>query len=478
LPNLFGPTQGKNVFSRKNAGFIAVHNENLSFVSFDQHGIWQCVESIPLSSIIDSDFSIDLLPKKLKHYDFPLLVVPDFWFGNLVYSLHSDNKSVIEAFIARKLKLEFPKEPVIQHLFSYKIVKKEKGKQDIIAVYLQEPKAGELCRRLAQHNFRPVRITAPALLWNKRLKRRIDSFEKMGVGLVFLFGREGFLLFYNKGNFVFSRTISLPESEGDNTTQFEVLSYETNQSAHHFSQRTKTELDKIFFVSSEQANIEQLSEMLGREVTLLDEDICANVSSEDLILQVGFAAGFAPEELIPPQNLPGVSDRTVVKEIEWKRIQFAGIIIGLAMLIIMGLEFGFLRNIQKSESSSLLVGEIDPKQVIEQYNEALEVLLIDLERDDPMDLIGRLAASLPENIQVESIEIELEPTPFLSFGGIIKAYDSNDFSASLRGLVENVNINFKSSSPLNMEDVEIEIRGKSPEEDYQDYRIFFRLDLT
>jgi hypothetical protein len=465
------------VLRKKKTGFLSVYNDNLSFVSFDQNGYWECMESIPLTSIFDTDFSIDLLPKRLNNYDFTLLVVPDFWFGHFVYSFHSNNKSDIESFITRKLKLEFPKYTAIQNLFSYKIVKNEKGERNIITLFLQEPKAGELCNRLAQYNLRPSRITAPALLWNQRLIARIDSFENMGVGLIYLFGRECLLLFYNRGNFLFSRTISLPEPGEDNTAQLEALSYETNQSVYHFSQRIKKELDKIFFISGKETNVEQLSEMLGREVTLLDSSAQSHVSSEDLITQVGLVADFHPDELFPPQDLPGVSERTIVKEMELKRIQFAGIIIGLVILFILGLESGFLKNMQEHESSSFSAVETDPKHVIGQYNEALDVLLVDAERDEPIDIIGRLAVSLPENIEVELIEIELEPSLFISFGGIIKAYDANDFSASLRALVENVNVNLKYSNPLSMDDVDIEINGDGPSRGYRDYHIFFRLDL-
>ncbi|MBN2418972.1 MAG: hypothetical protein JXL81_06275 [Deltaproteobacteria bacterium] len=464
------------MFKAKRPGFIVVHDEKLSFMSPDKQSGWQCIDSFPVSSFLDSDVSIDILHKKYRDYDFSLMIVPDFWFGNRTFEFHSKNKTAIESFIARKLKLEFPESPEIQNFFSYNIIK-NKGKQELVSLILHEPKAALLCKSLARHSIRPVRITSPALLWNKKLKKTVDSFEESGVVLIYLLRDECFLLFYYLGNFLFSRTIPLPESGKDNAVRFKSLSFEINQSAYHFSQRTKTQLNKIFLISRADDNIDQLKTSLGRDINFLDEKSAGYIPKDELTDRLGLSADFTPDELFPFENVPGVSDRLLVKKIEINKIQISGIIIGIILLLILGMEGLFLHDIKHREAYISQTREEDPKQLIEQYNKSLDAMLLATQRKKPLSVIGRLAESLPANIMTESIEAELEQSHSLSFKGTIKAEDINDFSFSLRSLIDNLNNNFRLSNPINIDDVEIEMAGKPSENGRQNYNISFYLDL-
>jgi hypothetical protein len=465
------------VFRKKRTGFISVHNETLYFVSLDQHDIWQCVQSIPLINIIGKD-PVDFFPKSLKTYDYPLLVVPDFWFGNSKYPFHSHNKAVIAAFIKRKLISEFPQTPKIIDFYSYDIVKNDNGEQEIITHFLQEPEAFDLYQLLTRNNLRPVRISSFALLWNQKLKKSIDIFEKIGLGLIYLFENRCSLFFYFRGHFLFSRTISLPEFQDDYTKQFEIITYEMNQSIYHFSQRTKTDLDKIYFSSGTEIHVDQLSEMLGREVLVLSSTIGRRKPLLDVELREWIAADFSPEEILEPLSLPGVSDRAAANDLEWKKIQFAGIIIGVFLLIVLGFEFMFLTQVRESEYLSLSATEAGPTQLIGQYNEALDVLSKEAGKKDPMDLIGRLATCVSGNIRIESIDVSIDPSTTVSLTGVIRANGVDDFSNSLRAFLERINITIQSNSPLSMDDVNIEIKGDRPEGDGQDYHISFKLDVS
>ncbi len=466
------------MFKGKKPAFIVIHGENLSFISPSQYNEWQCMESLPVSSFLDSDISIDIPHRKYRDYDFSLMIVPDFWFGNRTYDFHSKEKSAIESFIARKLKLEFPKNPDIQNLFSYQTLKTDKGEQELVSIFLQEPKAPEICQKLAQFNIRPVRITSPAFLWNQRLKTKVDSFEESGTGLLYLLRDECFLLFYYLGNFLFSRTIPLPETDEHNSSRFEALSFEINQSAYHFSQRTKTQLGKIYLISHSDDNVEQLKDSLGREIVSLDEKVQGNAPQNELIETLGLAADFSADELFPSHTVPGISDRLLTKEIEVNKIQISGIIIGLILLAFLGMESLFLLNVKHREKYVHQTEGEDPKQIIEQYNESLDTLLTATEKEKPLSVIGRLAASLPQNIMVELIETELKQSHSLSFRGTITAEDINDFSFSLKSLVENLNNNFKLSNPMDIDDVEIKMTERRSENGHQDYHISFYLDLT
>ncbi len=465
------------MFKNKKQGLIVVHDDNLFFISYDYHKKQQILNSFSISGFLDTETGIELSERKFQDYDFPLLVVPDFWLGNRSYDFQSTDKSAIESFISRKLKVEFPKNPEIQSLFSYDVVRNTKGSQEIVSLFMQEPKAGELLERLAAHRLRPVRIASPGLIWNARLKKTVDSFEKQSIGLVYLINRECFLLFFYQGNFLFSRTIPLPDASGDDSSRVDTITYEINQSAYHLSQRTKAQIDRIFLVSRADDNTDRLREKIGRNLTVLDEKTAGKRDARVLSEELGLAADFTPEELTPPDNVPGVSDRILIKEIETNRIQIAGIIIGIVLLVILCVELLFLINVSRRESSVVMSGEEDPKAVIEHYNYTLDSLLADMQREKPLAVLGRLAASLPQNIVTESLEIEQEPSPSIYFRGKATAGDIDDFSSILRNLVENINANLNISNRITIDNIEIEMTEKQPGTSMLSYHISFRLDL-
>ncbi|MBN1907168.1 MAG: hypothetical protein JW927_18960 [Deltaproteobacteria bacterium] len=465
------------MFKNKKQGLIVIHDDNLFFISYDHHKKQQILDTFSISSFLDTDTVIEISEIKFQDYDFPLLVVPDFWLGSRTYDFQSTDKSAIESFISRKLKVEFPQNQGVQNLFSYDVARKTKGSQEIVSLFMQEPKAGELLERLAVHRFRPVRIASPGLIWNARLKRSVGSFEKQNIGLLYLINRECFLLFFYKGNFLFSRTIPLPEVSGDDSSRADTLTYEINQSAYHLSQRTKAQLDRIFLVSRADDNTDRLREKIGRNITVLDEKTAGIRDARTLSEELGLAADFTPEELTSPDSVPGVSDRLLIKEIETNRIQITGIIIGLVLLVMLCAELSFLINVSRRESSAIITGEEDPKAVIEHYNNTLDSLLADNEREKPLSVIGRLAASLPQNIVIESLEIEQEPSPSIYFRGQAAADDINDFSSTLRSLVENINTNLNISNQITIDNIEIEMTEKQPGTTRLIYHISFRLDL-
>ena len=188
-------------------------------------------------------------------------------------------------------------------------------------------------------------------------------------------------------------------------------------------------------------------------------------------------ADFTPDELFPSQTLPGISDRLLIRKIEINKIQVAGIIVGVILLLLLGIELLFLQGVKHRETNVSQADE-NPKQIIEQYNQSLDALLIATQRKKPLSIMGRLALSLPENIMIEEIEINLDESHFLSFKGTITAVDINDFSSSLKSLVENLNNNFDFSNQMSVDDVEIEITGKPSDNGRQDYHVSFYRDLT
>jgi hypothetical protein len=466
------------LLKRRKTGFIEVRNDNLAFVSLGEDSTWDCLENIPLSGIFE-DNSTASFPSRLKDYSFSILIVPDFWFGNLKYPFHSRNKSVVRAFLSRKLASEFPQLQKIKDFFSYNMIKNEKGEQEVVVSFPQEQRFFDLYQVLSQNNLKPIRITSPAMVWNRRLRHRVDNFDKTGVGFICLLDNKCSLFFYYQGHFLFSRVISLPSLADEQAEQLGVIAFEMNQSIYHFSQRTKADIEKIYFASINSIEIDQFSETLGREVLMLPQRTGHNKGAL-LHQKVGEAAvaDFLPDEILEPLSLPGISDRAALNELELKKIQFSGFITGILLLIVLIFVSMFLNQLKNNELLSLSTTEASPTQSIGQYNEALDVLLNESVKKDPMILLGHMASCVPSNIRVESLDISTDPSVTISFAGIITANGADDFSSSLKAFLGGINANLKGISQLTMEGVEIEEIEGRPEDVGRNYHISFKMDVS
>lgn len=467
------------MFNKGSQGYIEVYNETLLFVALGNDGNWHFVTSLSLSAIFDKDNTVNFFPDKLKNYDFSLLIIPDFWFGNAKYPFRSHNKSVIRSFLARKLTSEFPNTPKIKDFFSFNIVKNEIGEQEISVRFPQEPRFFDLYQVLVNNDLRPLRISSSALLWNKRLRDKIDNFNDIRLGLINLSDNSCSLFFFQMGHLLFSRSIYLPEAQEDKSAQFEVIAYEMNQSIYHFSQRTKKDLDKICFFSEERMAIDQLTDTLGREIEVLSLKIRRRDVHFDPEIEVyGDGVNFEPGEVLEPLALPGVSDRSALNEVASKKMFAAGIIIGTILLVVLGVEFLFLSQIKRNESRSLIKTGAGPTQSIQQYNSALDVLLEEEGRKDPLDLIARLAEALPENIRIESVDVSVDQSTVIFLAGVIKVKGSDGLSKSLKQFLEKINKNIQNGKQLIADDVDIGTKGQSLEDGSQEYHFSFKWDVT
>lgn len=471
--------EGEIVFNKGNPGYIEVCNEKLLFVALGKDGNWHFVTSLSLSAIFDKDNAVSFFPDKLRNYDFSLMIIPDFWFGSVKYPFHSHNKSVIRSFLARKLFSEFPNIPKVQDFFSYTIARNENGEQEVSARFPQEPRFFELYQVLTSNNFKPLRISTPALLWNKRLKDKIQNFDSARFGLINVSDNGCSLFFFHMGSLLFSRSIYLPEAQEDRSAQFEVVAFEMNQSIYHYSQRTKKDLDRICFFSEEKMDVRHLTEALGREVEVLSFNIRRRDVHYDPEIEVyGDGVNFEPEEILEPLKLPGVSDRSALNEVAVRKMFVAGTFIGIVLFILLAVEFLFLTHIRKSESRSFVNMGVDPTQSIQQYNTALDVLLDEEGRKDPLDLIGCLAEAMPGNILVESVDASSDNPPSISLSGVIRTEGAEDLGRTLNEFLEKLNKNIQSGKMLTVDDVDIEMNGHRRDDGSIEHHISFKWEIS
>ena len=82
--------------------------ETIRFLTLSADGRLQTLASLPLEVFLEGNAEAADLPKAALQSVNRLLVIPDYWVGSRFHEFQARKKSVINAFIERKLKLEQP----------------------------------------------------------------------------------------------------------------------------------------------------------------------------------------------------------------------------------------------------------------------------------------------------------------------------------------------------------------------------------
>jgi hypothetical protein len=458
-----------------------VNNEEVYFIDFGPAGEWQILHSFSLDLFLNGDPVYGAIPEDLKSKDNVLLIVSDYWFGDASYNFQSKKKPLAEAFLKRKLLADHPDISGITNFFDYTFDKTETGDQRLYVYFLQESKSFQLYNQLTEANLTPREITTPAFLWEQKLKKIVPGFHEGGKGLVHLLPSECFLYFFSNGRYLFSRSIAVPDYENQASEIFNVLTYEINQSIYLFSQKTKAEVGQFYLISADKENARDLSEILGREVKdLRDLDRWQQPSAE-VVRPIGPAGFFNAEDLSPSKEFLRLSHRDLKAELEWRPVQILGITIGLILLFLLGTESLFLWKWNKQgpapTNETAIITETEPRQIIYQYNDALDLLLADTEHPPANEVIMEIARSLPDNVLIKELIIDVETNPGVDLQGVIKASGPNSFKNSLSLFIDNLNKHIRGPRPINIQDIDFMIDERNMERESQDYQISLRFAL-
>ena len=469
----------KMKFKHQNYLISIVDDEALYFVEINSRGESNAVDRIALEKLFINAPPADIIPASIRDRKNTLLIVPDYWLGNSSYKFQSRTKSLADAFVARKLQEQFPDQPEIKNFFDGTFYQREQTEKWVYAYFLQDPQFFQLHPQLAHFNLQPHRITCPALIWQQKIRQEIPEFDSGGKGFVQLLPKMGLLYFFFEGNFLFSRKIPLAGAQLQPSDNYDAIAYELNQSLYLFSQKAKTEIDKLYLVSHEEESGHALSEVLGREIHDLNYIINNSKTLQSSITAAGAIGFLNPSDILPGKNFLSLCHRVLRKELEWKPVQFAGIAVGLILLFLLGLEATVLhkwsQQSQLPRSNDSFSAEESHK--IQQYNEALDAILSELGRRSPQELLRKIAKSLPPNVRIQEMVLETEDNPGVNLKGVIRADDPEHFKACLSTLIANVNENIQGRRVMTVSDIDFEVNQNQPGQGVQDYFINFRLDL-
>lgn len=470
------------MFKKKATLITVVNNEEVYFIDFGPNGEWQILHSLSLDQFLNGDPDSGAIPEDLKNKDNALLIVSDYWFGDASYKFQSKKKALAEAFLERKLHADHPDTSDIINFFNYVFDKTETDEQTLHVYFLQEPRSFQLYNKLAESNLPPREITTPAFLWEQKLKKNVTDFHEGGKGLVHLLPSECFLYFFSHGRYFFSRNIAVPDYQDQASEIFSALTYEINQSIYLFSQKAKAEIDQFYLISSNKENARELSQILGREVTDLRDLAQRQQMSAEIARPIGPAGFFNADDLSPSREFLSISHRQLKAELEWKPVQIMGIAIGLILLLLLGAESLFLwkgaQQVPASMTETAIITETEPRQIIQQYNEALDLLLSDTKHPPANEIIIEIARSLPDNVLIKELIIDIETNPGVDLQGVIKASGPDQFRNSLSIFIDNLNKHIRGPRPINIQDIDFGLDEQNVgKNEYQNYLIHFRIAL-
>jgi hypothetical protein len=462
---------------KKAKGLLIVHDDEAFWYDASHSGAATCLLKVPLDQALSDGSYAQQIPKSLKGNHKTLCVVPDHWFGSETYPFRSTKPSLVEPFLERKLRAAYPDRQAIHHFFHYRSIKSADGTDGLSTYFLQDSKSFQLYSSLERMNLAPGRITSPGFLWEDKLARISAEFRNEGTLLIHLSHQMCLLYFYFQGNFLFSRDVVLPDS----ADSMNALVFEVNQSLYMFSQKTKNELSRIYFLSNEPESLALFSETFGRDIIdllpLLDS--VETVAMPDLPRLDGL---IKQKDLSFHASYFSVVHRGARQELEWKPVQWAGILIGALLVLPLFGENLLLGNIIRQETAQtrIMRQQSMPSTgltLADYETEANRVLEI-AQRPSVTYAMDRVLKILPATVDVKEIEVSLEGQPMLKLQGVVQASEADDLKALLSDLVRKLRASFAAANDFSINDIDIQVDPSGAISRIPQYMISFQVALT
>ena len=467
-----------NMLAQKHNTIIAVHNDTVWWIGSDTATGSRQWFRLPLEQVLADEGPAPQIPEWLQGRTQSLCIFPDHWFGSESYPFQSRKPSLIEPFLERKLPMTHPGRKDIRNFFNYRHIANN-GENRLGAIFLSEDKGYALYGALQRLHHHPQRITSPALIWEGRLRHADGDFDRLGTLLIHHTGKECQLYFYHQGNYLFSRSVILGDAADGN----DALVFEINQSLYMFSQKAKSELDRIYAVCNTPNCQVRPGEALGREVVNL-----AALAGPDT--EGGDIPGLEPlNELLRwfqvqrNADFFSVIQRQMKRTLEWRPVQLTGIVAGFLLLVGLVGENLFLRSIQNAEnrehgSIETAVANHDQGIMLSEQAGALAQVLDMADRNMLIDAVYRLPEGFPAAVHLKELDLELASPPNLKLTATVNARDPQELTILLTRMVALVKGTFANARSFSLNDIDIRSDLSDGVPSVNCYQIAFQLELT
>lgn len=451
-----------NLFKQQPTFITVLNNDELFFVELNPEKQYKILESIPLNLFLGDTISMKnakdayQLAGNLRDKENKLLIIPSYWISNTSYPFQSSKASLIETFIERKLHSEHPNLPDLPKFFKYNAYQSEKEGKMLHVSYYQDPSFFKLYYKLSELGLTPHKITSGPFLCEHEIKNKISDFNNGGKGIIHFSEQSCYLFFYSQGNFLFERDILLPDQESAPEERARTLTYEINQSLYLFSQKTKSDLNEFYFMSSSKEDISATTEAIGVNINNMSDLMLEQEHVDrDLAQSLGSLPFFKFKDFHTSTQLPHIPHLKRTREMMWKPVQRAGLAIGIFLLCLIFIEGAYIWNRTNQLNNRVKKSRaMESNEKIEQYNEAIDLLLQDSKRKSPAQIISGIINSLPDQYQPKEIYLDLEQNPSFTFSSTVLIDDIDSFRSSLSDFVSKTNKHLPLKKEMGIQDIE------------------------
>jgi hypothetical protein len=424
---------------------------------------------VPLAQFLaremDERFIVNFHEKRVKI----LLVVPDHWLKHQFFPFQSQKNSLIIPFLERKLKTTYPELSSIHNFFRYSVRQKAIEGQGVRVFHLHEPSSYALYDALCRTNRTPRWITTPALLWEERFKHLSPEFTSQASLLIHLHPHEAFLYFFFQGDFIFSRGVTLLESD----ERWDALLFEINQSNYLFSQKAKSDLNQIYFIGNEPSLQERLSGLLGRPVQMISAAASATALPRELATLEGLLTA---NGVSAPKETHSITHRRIQQQLKWRPVQWVGILVAAILLVFFIGEHQWLEGRILDETIARSRMRQQQPMALADYDTALVELTEDAKRPSAAQVILTVVSTLPEDVLIHEVKIDSGGLR-LEFAATVYASTIDRFRHLLKGLIENLNRRFNLNPPITVEDIGVNIEETKSQTAKTHYKIACKIHL-
>ncbi len=424
---------------------------------------------LPLTQFLSDEFDRRSLAIFKETRSKILLIVPDHWFKHEFHLFKSQRESLIRPFIERKLKTSSPNLPLAQHFFNYSCRQSAMEGPGVRVFHLYEPVSYDLYAALCQTNLTPRWITTPALLWEERFNNQVPEFGTQASLLIHLHPHEAYLYFYAQGDFLFSRGVTLPDS-GE---RWDALIFEVNQSIYLFSQKAKTDLNKIYLIGKETSFQERLSDFLARPVQIIPAAGAATALPRELAALEGL---LETNGVSAPGDAHSITHRRIQQEVKWRPVQWVGALVAAVLLVFFIGEHQWLEERLLDEISVRSRMRQQQPMALADYDAALVELTEDAKRPSAAHTILNMVSSLPEDVLINEIKMDADVLR-LDLAATVYADTIDRFRQLLKNLIENLNRRLNLSPPITIEDMTFNMEEMKNQTAKAHYKIACKINL-
>jgi len=446
------------MFRNKKEFITVLHDGRVSFLVEDGGNRWTVAASLSLDRFAASDLAAGDIPAKLRGMKHRLMVTPDFWLENSTFQFQSKKRRLIEPYLARKIKEQYPDQEGIDCYFDYTAATTTEGMPGVYAFYLKDPLVFQMISCFRALHLEPERVSSAGYLWQSLLAGRVTGFARGGRALVQVMAGLCSIAIYVDGLFLFSRSVVLPEAEADGQVAYDEAVYELTQSLYLVSQKSKKEVDAIYLLADDAGAARALAAQFGEKINDL-ADFSFAVPQRLAMPELGPMGFLLEQGLLPRESFPWITHLEKRHEMQWALFQKTGIATGAVAALLLGVLLVFLA-VEPGVITADIPAETETRLVelqgrLEEYR---SILSGEVERQKKLPaeaVVAAVGLSLPSVFQVKKIELVNQQGGSVEVAGWVQADSAVALEQVLAGLVGQLHSRFAASASFGLRDFAI-----------------------